>query len=265
MAANARDLLANKCYRGADGGNKDTLRKILAEEKHKNPKRIPYFFSACKPCPGKFIVAYQPGSRPYFEMISLVPEGVHYRNKVHRSVNELVKWFKEHYKEPIPKPAVPSSPAVSTVMGMVDPGMLSNLQAAIQTVHQHRGTGDTPYTPSQWVGATPTPQFSGHSQQAYPQQLVLQQGQFTAGGGATGGGGGQYQFGSTVYQQRSSGWNQAQTNWTGSSSRTPSQTPGSAYTPSQSPRPPSTGHTHGHSRYSHRKPTSVTGTPVMDE
>ena len=273
MAANARDLLANKCYRGADGGNKDTLRKILAEEKHKNPKRIPYFFSACKQCPGKFMVGYQPGSRPYFEILSLVPEGIQYRNKVHRSVNELVKWFKEHYKEPIPKPAVPSSPAVSTVMGMVDPGMLSNLQAAIQTVHQHRGTGDTPYTPSQWIGATPTAQFPGHSQQAYS---AFQQGQtqFAAGGGGTAGGtGGQYQFSSsTVYQQRNSGWNQTQSSWTGSSSRTPSQTPGrtpgSAYTPTQSPRPSSSsGHSRGHSRssYSHRKPSSPSGTPVLDE
>ena len=269
MAANAREILTNKCYRAADGGNKDTLRKILAEEKHKNSKRIPYFLSPCKQCPGKFILAYQPGSRPYFEMLSLVPEGILYRNKEHRSVNELVKWFKEHYKEPIPKPAVPSSPAVSTVMGMVDPGMLSNLQAAIQTVqHQHRGAGDTPYTPSQWIGATPTPQFSGHSQQAYTQQLVFQQGQaqFAVGGGGQFGGSG-------VYQQRSSAWNQAQVGWSGSGSRTPSQTPsrtpGSvAYTPTQSPRPLSGTHHHrghGRSSYSHRKGSSPTGTPVLDE
>lgn len=265
MAANARDLLTNKCYRAADGGNKDILRKILAEEKHKNPKRIPYFFSACKQCPGKFILAYQPGTRPYFEMVSLQPEGLQYRNKVHRSVNELVKWFKEHYKDPIPKPVVPSSPAVSTVMGMVDPGMLSNLQAAIQTVHQHRGVGDTPYTPSQWIGSTPTPQFPSQSQQtaAYPQQVVFQQGQapFAVGG--------QYQFagGSGVYHQRGSGgWNQAQGSWSSSGSRTPSQTPGRTPGYAPSPRPPSS-HSHGYGRssYNRRKAASPSGTPVMDE
>lgn len=93
-----RDLTSHKSYRDANGGDKKQLEKYLHDEKARNPKRIPYFFSASSQYPGKFILAYQPGTRPKFEFVSVVPEGYRYRGLVQDSINHLINWFKLHFK-----------------------------------------------------------------------------------------------------------------------------------------------------------------------
>jgi transcription elongation factor SPT6 len=85
MAANAKDLILNKYYR-QDGGDSEELKKMLQEEKTKNPKRIPYLFSASKQLPGKFLLAYQPSSKSRIEYVTVTPDGFRYRNREH-------KWF----------------------------------------------------------------------------------------------------------------------------------------------------------------------------
>ncbi len=75
MASFTKDLIVHKSYRKANGGNIDDLKKLLRDEKIKNPKRIPYFFSASKQFPGKFCLAYQPGSRPRIEYVTATPDG----------------------------------------------------------------------------------------------------------------------------------------------------------------------------------------------
>ena len=75
IAASARDMLNHKCYKKADGGNPESLKKLLRDEKSKNPKRIPYLFSASKELPGKFCLAYQPGSRPRIEYVTVTVDG----------------------------------------------------------------------------------------------------------------------------------------------------------------------------------------------
>lgn len=104
MASFAKDLISHKSYRTANGGNIDELKRLLIEEKASNPKRIPYFFSASKQLPGKFCLGYQPGSKPRVEYLTVTPDGFRYRNRVHGSVNSLIKWFKEHYADPVPRP-----------------------------------------------------------------------------------------------------------------------------------------------------------------
>ena len=284
IAANAREILSHKCYRKADGGNVDSLKKLLRDEKSKNPKRIPYFFSASKQIPGKFCLAYQPGSKPRIEYVTVTVDGFRYRNKLLRSVNELIKWFKEHFQDPIPRPA-PSTAAVtgsqipSHITQNVDPGMYSKLQAAVNTAHQQqRGSGQTPYTPTHlaYSTGTPTPQYA--QQQPFPQQP------YHGGGGGYGGAANQYAAGSHLYggqfgYQRGGpggyggGGGAIQAGWTPSHAammRTPAQTPGRtpAYTPSQAPhsmtssslytptpRSGGRGHRHG----------SPMGTPLLDE
>jgi len=75
MAAYAKDLLVHKYYRRIGGDNVDELKKLLRDEKLKNPKRIPYFFCASKQLPGKFYLAYQPGSKPKMEFVTVTPGG----------------------------------------------------------------------------------------------------------------------------------------------------------------------------------------------
>ena len=174
MAAYARDLLTHKCYRAASGGERKELETLLSTEKEKNPKRIPYYFSASKQLPGKFILAYQPSNKPILEHFSVAPDGFRYRNQVHSGVNELIKWFKVHYRDPIPRPIPSHVPShVMVASQNVGPGLLSSLQAAVHTAQQQRGgaggsSGSTPYTPSQWVNTTPTPQYG--QQQPYSHQ-----------------------------------------------------------------------------------------------
>lgn len=137
MAANARDLILNKYYRQANGGNSDILKKELQEEKAKNPKRIPYLFSASKQLPGKFLLGYQPGSKPRIEYVTVTPDGFRYRNRVHDSMNGLLKWFKEHYQDPVPRPVQTSS----------------QVQAVNTATQRH---SSTPYTPTHLAYGTPT-------------------------------------------------------------------------------------------------------------
>ena len=268
-------------YRAANGADTKTLEKLLGEEKRKNPKRIPYFFSACKKTPGKFTLAYQPGNKPVIEYFSLTPDGYRYRSKVHSSVNALVSWFKSHYRDPIPRPI----PTTSQSMGPP--------QSQYLTAQQHSGlsspspmsshgsrVGSTPYTP-QWPSSTPPPpHYGGHQAQASfshpPQQYGGYAGGYQQyhGGGGGGGGGAHYGQGGGHYQggyQHRGGWG-AQPSWTPaqSFSRTPGQTPGRtpAYTPTQTPgsfmgsmtgTPQSS---HGHHKH---PPSSPIGTPLLDE
>ena len=106
MGLLARELHAHKSYRSADGGNINKLMAMLAEEKKQQPRRIPYFFSASEQLPGKYVLAYQPANKAKIEYLSLTPEGYRYRGLIHGNVNTLLKYFKEHYREPPPRPVV---------------------------------------------------------------------------------------------------------------------------------------------------------------
>ena len=283
MAANAKDLLINKCYRSANGGDIEELKKLLKDEKSKNPKRIPYFFSASKQLPGKFCLGYQPGSKPRVEYLTVTPDGFRYRNQIHDNVNGLIKWFKEHYQDPIPRPIQTNTSSHTTPMsGSQIPSHItrnldySQLQAAVNTANQRSATSNTPYTPSHlaYSSSTPTPQY-GHAQH-YNTGYGGQRG--PSGGPSYKGSRQHYvgQFGgrSNTESWRSGGW--------GSLSgppRTPSQTPGRTplYTPTQTPHsvsslygtppPGSRGGGHGHhgNLTPHRRHMEQPGTPVLDE
>ena len=283
MASFAKDLITHKVYRAASGGDRKTLEKLLADERKKNPKRIPYFFSASQKTPGKFLLAYQPGSKPIIEHFSLTPDGYRYRSKVHSSVNALITWFKGHYREPIPRPA-PSSQSMPppqshrhyhTPQYPIGSSPMSSTHGG-----SSRTGGNTPYTP-QWPNATPPPSHysgghhqpssysqysSGYNSGGYQQQYRSgTTGAHSYGGNYQGGGGG------GGYQGRGSGW-APQQSWvsTQSFSRTPGQTPGQtpAYTPTQTPGSymgSVTGTPHSRGGHPRHTPSSPLGTPILDE
>ncbi|XP_046863856.1 transcription elongation factor SPT6-like [Xenia sp. Carnegie-2017] len=104
MASFARDILSHKYYKDTEGGSINTMQEVLKAEKTKNPKRIPYFLSASKEFPGKFLLGYMPRNKPRTEYVSVTPDGYRYRGRVHASLNALFKWFKEHFRDPVPEP-----------------------------------------------------------------------------------------------------------------------------------------------------------------
>lgn len=101
MASFAREILNHKNYRVVDGV-KAKLEEILQVEKRKAPQRIPYLMSTTKEFPGKFFLGYLPRVKPRIEYISVTPDGFRYRGRVHATLNGLFRWFKEHFRDPIP-------------------------------------------------------------------------------------------------------------------------------------------------------------------
>ncbi|ESO97932.1 hypothetical protein LOTGIDRAFT_103494 [Lottia gigantea] len=102
MAALARDILGFRYYRDSEGGKREILEKLLVVEKRKGPSRIPYYLSASKAYPGKFLLSYMPRNKPRHEYISINPDGLRYRITNFHSLNSVVRWFKEHFRDPIP-------------------------------------------------------------------------------------------------------------------------------------------------------------------
>ncbi|KAA8586830.1 hypothetical protein FQN60_000666, partial [Etheostoma spectabile] len=152
MASFARDLLGHKYFQECNWGSKEKMEELLVKTKREKPTFIPYFISACKDLPGKFILGYQPRGKPRVEFVTITPDGFRYRSQVFPTVNGLFRWFKDHYQEPVP--AVNALPR----------NMTSQMFNAIAAV---TGQGQNPNTtPAQW----------GSSQYGY--------------GGSTGGGGG---------------------------------------------------------------------------
>lgn len=270
MAANARDLIAQKYYRRADGGNKEILKQLLREEKSKNPKRIPYFFSASKELPSKFLLSYQPGTRPRYEFITVTQDGFRYRNTVYPNLDSLLKWFKLHFQDPIPKPtSISPSPVASIQAGSSIPSRITpNLEASGYSTLSSRGTSSTPYTPTHLAYSTPTPHYGQHQ---------AQQASFAHPGGG-GGFQAQYNSGQAHYRQADQNdWNRSQgSNW-GQVAHTPNPISGGrtpAYTPTQTPASdlysatPTVDNRQdmAYSQYGrHQREISPMGTPLLDE
>ena len=98
-ASNVRDVCIHKYYKATDPGDLLKLSTHLEEEKRKNPSRIPYCFSASTQFPGKFILAFQPYKKAVSEYFTPVPDGYRFRKRVFDTLEALLKWFKQHYKD----------------------------------------------------------------------------------------------------------------------------------------------------------------------
>lgn len=135
MASYARDLTSFRYFRDADG-KREAIEKLLAEERKRNPSKIHYFISASKEFPGKFLLSYLPRVKARHEYITVTPEGFRYRQQMFHSVGSLFRWFKEHFRDPIPG----------------TPGSATNTR--------------TPMGQSSYIGATPSINISNVDPQA---------------------------------------------------------------------------------------------------
>lgn len=63
------------------------------------------------------------------EYITVTPEGMRYRSKVHRSVNQLFRWFKEHFRDPIPRATPFQTPLLGTPAQQFGPNATPSMQA----------------------------------------------------------------------------------------------------------------------------------------
>ncbi|XP_026284387.1 transcription elongation factor SPT6 isoform X1 [Frankliniella occidentalis] len=213
MASHARDLISFKYYRETMGGKKDKAEEILKDEKRRNPSKIHYIISATQSLPGKFMLSYIL-NRCRHEYVTVTPDGFRFRQQMFENLNALFKWFKEHFRDPIPGstpstpragmtsrtpfPATPNlsmaniDPAIQRVAQSMPTHMLHSLsQVASQTPHYSHTPGvygaasvhgypNTPYTPS---GQTPfmTPYATPHHATQTPRYGQPTPSQMTAG------------------------------------------------------------------------------------
>jgi len=80
-------------------GNRHLIEQSLASEKYKDPASIPYAFGVAHEHPGRFTIYYQPRNIPCREYITPTPKGLRFRGNYFRDMQELIVWFKRHYKE----------------------------------------------------------------------------------------------------------------------------------------------------------------------
>ncbi|XP_072949426.1 transcription elongation factor SPT6 [Epargyreus clarus] len=153
MAGHARDLIAYKYYKPL-GGMRDKAEEVIKDEKAKNPNKIHYVISAAKNHPGRFLLSYLPRSRCTHEYISVTPDGYKFRQKMFDSLGGLLKWFKEHFRDPPPSntPAA-RTPALRTPHGGLTSALYHTPAAHTPAFHTPAHTPgpayiNTPYTPS---------------------------------------------------------------------------------------------------------------------
>ncbi|XP_034949711.1 transcription elongation factor SPT6 [Chelonus insularis] len=140
MAGYASELLDFKYYKVNVDGIKDKAEEILKEQKKENPGGIPYIISAAKNYPGKFLLSYLPRVRCRHEYVTVIPEGFRFRGQMFGRVNDLFRWFKEHFRDPIPGQTTPSTPrgaVTSRTPYHTTPGVGGMNSDAIQRVAQN--------------------------------------------------------------------------------------------------------------------------------
>lgn len=59
------------------------------------------------------MLTYLPRSKCRHEFISVTPEGFRFRKQLFDSIGSLFKWFKEHFRDPIPGGMTPGTPRTS--------------------------------------------------------------------------------------------------------------------------------------------------------
>uniref|UniRef100_A0A3Q3MQZ6 SPT6 homolog, histone chaperone and transcription elongation factor n=1 Tax=Mastacembelus armatus TaxID=205130 RepID=A0A3Q3MQZ6_9TELE len=182
MASFARDLLGHKYFQECNGGNKEKMEELLIRAKREKPTFIPYFISACKDLPGKFILGYQPRGKPRIEYVTITPDGFRYRSQIFPTVNGLFRWFKDHYQEPVPGITPSNSSRTRT------PASLNATPANINIADLTRAVNSLPRNmTSQMFNAIAAVTGQGQNPNTTPAQWGSSQYGY---GGSTGGGGG---------------------------------------------------------------------------
>ncbi|XP_073421622.1 transcription elongation factor SPT6 [Dendrobates tinctorius] len=231
MASFARDLINHKYYQDCNCGDKKKLEELLIKTKKEKPTFIPYYISASKELPGKFLLGYQPRAKPKVEFVTVTPEGFRYRGHVFPTVNGLFRWFKDHYQDPVPGITPSSSSRTRT------PASMSATPANINLADLTRAVNALPQnmTSQMFNAIAAVTGQHGQNPNATPAQWASSQYGY---GGGSGGGSSAYHVFTTPAQQPVA---------------TPLMTPSYSYaTPSQPIVTP---------QY-HQLPPSATPTPV---
>uniref|UniRef100_A0A8C7RFD1 Transcription elongation factor SPT6 n=1 Tax=Oncorhynchus mykiss TaxID=8022 RepID=A0A8C7RFD1_ONCMY len=259
MAAFARDLLGHKYFQDCNGGDKKKMEELLIRCKKEKPAFIPYFVSACKDLPGKFILGYQPRGKPRVEFVTISPDGFRYRSQMFPTVNGLFRWFKDHFQEPVPGITPSSSSRTRT------PASVNATPANINIADLTRAVNALPRNmTSQMFSAIAAVTGQGQGQNANTTPAQWGSSQYGYTGGSSGGGGGNssaYHVFATPQQPMSTPMMTPSYSYTTPSQQTmgtpqyPSSTPLSSHGHTQSSQ--GQGHSSSNSHHGHSGSTAV--------
>uniref|UniRef100_A0AAR2LXK0 Transcription elongation factor spt6 n=1 Tax=Pygocentrus nattereri TaxID=42514 RepID=A0AAR2LXK0_PYGNA len=183
MAAFARDLLGHKYFQECSGGDRKKMEELLVRTKKEKPTFIPYFVSACRDLPGKFLLGYQPRGKPRIEYVTITPDGFRYRSQIFPTVNGLFRWFKDHYQEPVPGITPSSSSRTRT------PASVNATPANINIADLTRAVNALPRNmTSQMFNAIAAVTGQGQNPNTTPAQWASSQYGYSGGSSAGGGG-----------------------------------------------------------------------------
>ncbi|XP_041097249.1 transcription elongation factor SPT6 isoform X2 [Polyodon spathula] len=184
MASFARDLLNHKYFHDCNGGERKKMEELLIKAKKEKPAFIPYYMSACRELPGKFLLGYQPRGKPRIEFVTVTPEGYRYRSQIFPSVNGLFRWFKDHYQDPVPGITPSSSSRTRT------PASMGTTPANINIADLTRAVNALPQNmTSQMFSAIAAVTGQSQNPNATPAQWSSSQYGYSGSGGGSGGGG----------------------------------------------------------------------------
>ncbi|KAK0178997.1 hypothetical protein PV327_007825 [Microctonus hyperodae] len=159
MASNAVELMNHRKYNADINGDYHAAENLLKERKKIAPQEIPYFISAIKKCPGKFLLSYLPRTLCKHESIRITPHGFQYRQQIFTDVEKLLIWFKKHFRDPIPRTNTPAASS-KCASARATPGTYSNMDSdAIARVAQNL-PNDMLHSLSQVANQTPYPQYT---------------------------------------------------------------------------------------------------------
>lgn len=160
MAAFARDIINYKNYREMESSNIETIERLLTEEKRRMPSKIPYSFTPSAKYPGKFMLSYLPRRTCKHEFVTVTTEGVRYRGNMFHSLGSLMRWFKEHFRDPLPVTTPTQRTPIATPMGTVDQAAIQRAAAGLpSSVYNSLQQVAGQYTP--YGNNTPYGQFQG--------------------------------------------------------------------------------------------------------
>ena len=101
MALMVRELSQYKYYYQPTE-DRTAIERDLLQQKMTNPSKIPYYLTACVKRPGFFYLVYLPRKTVVWEYVTISPNGFKYRDHGFMSLNQLLAWFKVHFRDPRP-------------------------------------------------------------------------------------------------------------------------------------------------------------------
>jgi len=130
----------------------------LREKKRLQPNTIPYLLSISYDHPGRFVLSYLPHTSIKREFVMLSDKGIRFRKLNFNTPDNLVAWFKKHYKEapPPPTPRRETTPAIPMDTGGY-PGNFEN-------------SGNDVFEQQQWDNPRGSSWSSSSSHPSYQQQ-----------------------------------------------------------------------------------------------